>query len=231
MADAIVPQDYPTSRKAAQTAGSKHYFTGKPCKLGHISLRYTSIGKCLECSKVETAKWREENPEKLRESWRRQHEKHGEKRREYHREYMKNNPEMNRANVARWKKENPEKVAVNSARYREKYPEEIKERLRAYHKKNPHMGAASARRRRARLRGAEGSHTGAEIIALGKLQKWKCACCGKSIKDGYDADHIVPLAKGGSNYISNIQLLCETCNRRKAAKDPIEWANQIGRLL
>jgi hypothetical protein len=31
-------------------------------------------------------------------------------------------------------------------------------------------------------------------------------------------DHIVPLAKGGANDVSNIQLLCENCNSSKGAK-------------
>ena len=31
-------------------------------------------------------------------------------------------------------------------------------------------------------------------------------------------DHIVPLAQGGSNDISNFQTLCAKCNREKSAK-------------
>lgn len=40
-----------------------------------------------------------------------------------------------------------------------------------------------------------------------------------------------PLARGGSNWISNIQLLCPRCNTSKKALDPIVWAQREGRLL
>jgi 5-methylcytosine-specific restriction endonuclease McrA len=36
---------------------------------------------------------------------------------------------------------------------------------------------------------------------------------------------------GGSSHPSNLQLLCEHCNRTKWAKHPIAWAQENGRLL
>jgi 5-methylcytosine-specific restriction endonuclease McrA len=39
------------------------------------------------------------------------------------------------------------------------------------------------------------------------------------------------LSRGGSNDISNIELLCERCNLRKHAKDPIDWAQENGLLV
>ena len=43
----------------------------------------------------------------------------------------------------------------------------------------------------------------------------RCVKCGSQEKLEYD--HIIPIAKGGSNTTRNIQLLCEKCNRSKGA--------------
>lgn len=37
------------SRKEAAEAGKGKYFTGKPCKNGHVSYRYTQSGTCVDC--------------------------------------------------------------------------------------------------------------------------------------------------------------------------------------
>jgi 5-methylcytosine-specific restriction endonuclease McrA len=42
----------PKTRAEAKATGSKYYFTGEPCKHGHIALRKTK-GACVECLKVE----------------------------------------------------------------------------------------------------------------------------------------------------------------------------------
>ena len=40
------------SRKDALSQGLKHYFTGKPCKHGHLSKRFASTGNCVACSQI-----------------------------------------------------------------------------------------------------------------------------------------------------------------------------------
>jgi Holliday junction DNA helicase RuvB len=42
----------------------------------------------------------------------------------------------------------------------------------------------------------------------------KCVKCGS--RERLEYDHIIPVAKGGSNTARNIELLCETCNRAKS---------------
>jgi 5-methylcytosine-specific restriction endonuclease McrA len=44
----------------------------------------------------------------------------------------------------------------------------------------------------------------------------RCVTCGS--KEKLEYDHIIPLAKGGSNTERNIQLLCERCNRSKGSR-------------
>ena len=40
------------SRSQAFRSGSKRYFTGKPCKHGHLTERYTRNAICLECARI-----------------------------------------------------------------------------------------------------------------------------------------------------------------------------------
>ena len=42
------------SRKQAAAEGKIKYFTGKSCKYGHVAERYVSIGKCVECNKIQS---------------------------------------------------------------------------------------------------------------------------------------------------------------------------------
>src|SRR6056300_409537 len=53
------------TRKQAKEQGLKHYFTGKPCKHGHVRERHTSSGSCLECRRLLQLKQNKDNPEKL----------------------------------------------------------------------------------------------------------------------------------------------------------------------
>jgi 5-methylcytosine-specific restriction endonuclease McrA len=100
---------------------------------------------------------------------------------------------MNKNRTNEWRKKNPEK----------------------YNKSNHE----SRVKRRARMRGAEGSHTYEDFVEKKRLLGNKCMICGKSETEvKMTIDHIIPLSKGGSNYISNIQPLCFHCNSSKNNK-------------
>lgn len=110
-------------------------------------------------------------------------------------------------------------------------PEKPKAATRDWELRNPEAVATRWRNRRARKMGADGSHTKAEIQLLFIKQKGRCAYCKCRIGKSAPADHIIPLAKGGSNWIRNIQILCQPCNQEKHAKDPLEFARSRGLLL
>ncbi len=72
-------------------------------------------------------------------------------------------------------------------------------------------------RRRSKL--PNGSHTWAEWDLLKKQYNCTCPMCGKSeLEIKLTEDHIIPLSKGGSNNIENIQPLCGSCNSKKRVK-------------
>jgi 5-methylcytosine-specific restriction endonuclease McrA len=95
----------------------------------------------------------------------------------------------------------------------------IKKRKK-YYQSHPEVFYEANQRRRALEEQAEGSHTYMEYIELFVKYDKKCLCCGKIVKRPHEltADHIIPLVKGGSNNIENIQPLCKICNSKKGVK-------------
>ena len=74
--------------------------------------------------------------------------------------------------------------------------------------------------RRAREKGALGRISKGLYDALMVRQGGRCANCGETPPTRLHRDHIIPLAKGGTNEDSNIQLLCPPCNWRKSDNLP-----------
>lgn len=229
MADAIV-HPWPVVRlKDAKAQGLKLYFTGKPCKYGHIDQRHTSSGQCRTCLKES---WPSHAPEKKRadESLRRKLKP--EQCAIAIIEAKRKKPEKYAECLAAWRTANREQMLAQMKDWREAHPTRMRILKKAYKRRHPERISAGRQLRRARLKGADGAHTGEQIRELLIKQRFKCACgCMRSLRAKYHIDHYMPLALGGSNAILNIQLLHPICNLKKGALHPDEWARRMGRLL
>ncbi len=112
-------------------------------------------------------------------------------------------------------KEAKEKVS-KTLRGRKKYPKLLGETDKQY-KNRLHKVHHS--KRRALEKQVTGTHNAGEWGTLKAQYNWTCPCCGKSEPEiSLTEDHIIPLSKGGSNNIENIQPLCISCNHKKYTK-------------
>lgn len=71
--------------------------------------------------------------------------------------------------------------------------------------------------------GNGGSYTEVDIARMLVDQSGQCVYCRCDITGGFHIDHILPVSRGGSSNIENLQLLCPFCNLSKGAKTHEEF--------
>lgn len=172
--------------------------------------------------------WQAANPEYEASRWPRRREKSSEYKKN---QWAEMNPEQrsgHRQKIEAWKAENPDKARAIEIRRLERIRSNTElranatNRARAWRDKNPEAAAAARDRRRAREVGAEGSYCKSDVLALLKSQGRICFYCSGFLAK-FECDHFIPLARGGSNWPSNLRLACSHCNASKGAKLPWEW--------
>ena len=145
-------------------------------------------------------KWRKKNPKYSRE-WEKKHRKERNEKQEI------------------FRKSNPEKISEIGKRYYRKNTKKLNEKCSKWRQDNKEKTRAYCRRREAMKRGADGSHTLKEWEELKALHNYTCLICGKKEPEiKLTEDHIIPISKDGSDYIKNIQPLCQKCNSIKRDK-------------
>ena len=147
---------------------------------------------------------------------------------EYYREVYS---DQAKENARRWNERNPEKVkkahrknyeahreekAAYGREYYRVHAAEHYRRVVEWHKHNPERANDHTRARRARKRSNGGSFTVDEWLDLCAAFDFRCACCGVLEQT---VDHVIPVTKGGSSDIANIQPLCKPCNSAKGTKE------------
>lgn len=146
-------------------------------------------------------------------------------------EYYQKNKEKRSIQNKAWRENNKTEITIKKREYYEGNKEEISIKKREY-RKTPVSKASkknSEHRRRSRIK--TGDVTNEQLLQLEQTAK-VCYWCKTTLKGlKVHIDHYEPLSKGGLHTLSNLVVSCQRCNNRKHAKDPINFANSIGRLF
>lgn len=204
------------SRQEAIAKNLKEYFTGKPCKYGHLVPKHTKNSTCIECQKIRISNWQARNKKICATNNRKLYLKQKQLGLTWYHKNKKAALEYNK----KYRSVNRELIRSIQKSYVECHPEKRAETSRT-----------SARNRRAKVLDAGGVHSHNDVLSIYFAQKGRCAYCKVKVGKKYHVDHIVPISKGGTNGRDNLQICCPTCNLRKNAKDPIEFAQELGFLI
>lgn len=81
-------------------------------------------------------------------------------------------------------------------------------------------------------RGVEGKHSPSDLELILTRQKNRCVYCRTRLSPRTrHLDHIIPVARGGTNWPKNLQYLCVSCNLKKHTTAPAVFARKMGFLL
>jgi hypothetical protein len=195
--------------------GTSDGFRGE-CKSCQKGVRHDWYARNREREIQKSLDWSKNNPEKAREKDRRRAVAHPGRTTPSSRRWRAKNPEHSNALSRAWKKANPEKVLASA---------------RALYAKDPDKNIAKQHARRVKSPTTGTIFTKKDVERIYGMQKGKCACCKVKLGSKFHRDHIIPLARGGTNDHLNIQLLCRPCNIRKSAKHPVDFMQENGFLL
>lgn len=197
---------------------------------------------CHECNRASVKRWRDAHLEESRAKALQWQRDNPDKVNERSRRYRANNPEKRRETVSRYAETNAEKIREKDRRYRAECADKVRESNRHWVVRNRDKVNATARRyqarnrekayernriRRARELNAPGTFTKADLDLQYQSQNGLCWWCGKQLNGEYHADHMIPLARGGTNWPNNIVCACPSCNLQKHDKLPHEWKGRL----
>jgi len=186
----------PKSREEAKQTGSKYYFTGQPCKHGHIAPRKTK-GSCLDCLKAE---WTKGN----------------ETRADYFRQYNQSDAGQ-KAKKEYYARNKEEVIARAQAR-----PDAAKTAYKQEYKtRNPDLYKELVSLRRRRFRQATPKWLTAEQKLEIRLQYRLAIELSRTTKQRYAVDHIIPIQGEevcGLHVPWNLRVITQEENLKKSNK-------------
>lgn len=208
-------------------AAAWHAANPERCNASKVAWRTANPKKASASSEA----WRAANPEKVKLSRDAYRALNLDKINAVTLAWRNANPEREKETSAAYRASNLDKVRASSLAWRTANPEKAKEFTDAWKAANPESTKIHNQNRRA-LKKRSGGKLSTDLAAkLMQLQKGMCPCCNLPLGQDFHLDHILPLALGGANIDTNIQLLRANCNMQKHAKHPVDYMQQKGFLL
>ena len=137
---------------------------------------------------------------------------------------MRVNADRAREAMRRWRQRHPDRHNADNRDYYARDPERRQRQIDSSPNRHAVRKAADARRRSRKLE-ADGSYSYAEWLALVAACGGRCTYCGVSAE--LQADHRIPLSRGGANSIDNIVPACRPCNLRKYVLSDAEFRARL----
>lgn len=231
------------SRQEAKAQGLKRYFTGEPCKHGHVSERLVSTRQCCVCSTERsqapeektrkaavTAVWKAKNPEEAKARYDRWVKANPEKVKIRRARYRENNrvlirnrasqayatePTKVKARAFAWYQTHKDKAIKRIAAWRKANPEKVRAYGAMWAANNPHILAANCAQRRAAKKQA--TPIWADRQAIKKIYD-DCAFVSRVTGEKHHVDHRYPLQSDwvcGLHVPLNLQILTAAENQSK----------------
>lgn len=189
------------SKEEAVIEGVKKYFTGKPCRHGHLTFRYVSCDDCCECSRLSRKKYTDKNRDAVYDMNKRWRTANKDKTVSYKKKYNTENIESIRLYRKKYYSQNREKVLEASKKWRNSNPKRCSEITFLRYKLEKSLTPPRPYHNTKAI-----SYLRNEVKRLNLLKKGR-----------YEVDHIWPISRGGVNHACNMRIVESTKNKEKGS--------------
>ena len=207
----------------------------KSTKDGHLTI-------CKMCMKKIRHDQYEKNKDKFKEKQKQYYYSHREEELLKRKKYQEEHKEQITARRKQYYQKNRDKILERDLKYREKHRDRYMENSRRYYREHHEECLANKKQyylenkediiaknqiRRARMNAAEGEFSPEQVKECIAFFDNVCAYSGDQFSEEkincLSMDHIIPITKGGANYIWNIVPTTFSHNSSKGTKDMLSW--------